>query len=67
VILTAGAESPSFVTSGSVNAMMQGCARQTHGRETRHTEKRMDTTTLLVIVLVVLLLGGGGFFYSRRA
>jgi LPXTG-motif cell wall-anchored protein len=59
VILTAGAESPSFVTSGSVNAMTQGRARQTQGES-------MDTTTLIVIVLVVLLLGGGGFFYRRR-
>jgi len=59
VILTVGAESPSFVTSGSVNAMMQAALA-------KHTGETMDTTTLIVIVLVVLLLGGGGLFYRRR-
>jgi LPXTG-motif cell wall-anchored protein len=54
-----GAESPSFVTSRSVDAMTQGRTRQIQG-------EKMDTTTLLVIVLVVLLIGGGGFFYRRR-
>jgi LPXTG-motif cell wall-anchored protein len=58
--LVAGAELLSFVTSGSVNAITRGRARQPHTGET------MDTTTLIVIVLVVLLLGGGGFFYRRR-
>jgi LPXTG-motif cell wall-anchored protein len=60
MILTVSAESPSFVTSGSVDAMMQGAL-------TKHKERKMDTTTLLVIVVAVLLLGGGGFFYRRRA
>ena len=59
MILTAGAESPSIVTSGSMNAMTQGTLAT-------HTGEKMDTTTLIVIVLVVLLLGGGGFFYRRR-
>jgi LPXTG-motif cell wall-anchored protein len=57
VILTVGAESPSFVTIR--DAMTQGRAHQ-------NTEEKMDTTTLIVIVLVVLLLGGGGLFYRRR-
>jgi LPXTG-motif cell wall-anchored protein len=59
VILAAGAESPSFATSGSDNEMTQG-------RSPNIRERKMDTTTLIVIVLVVLLLGGGGFFYRRR-
>ena len=60
MLLTIGAESPSFIMSGSVNAKMQAALAKRHGRE------KMDTTTLIVIVLVVLLLGGGGLFYRRR-
>jgi hypothetical protein len=36
VILTVGAESPSFVTSGSVNAMMQAALAKQQGRDNGH-------------------------------
>ena len=60
MILPAGAPNRRRSSERSLDAMTQGRARQTQGRDNGHDH-------FTVIVFVVLLLGGGGFFYRRRA